>query len=350
MSFAVAVLPGDGIGPEVTDAATSVLRAVCGMFDLDIAFTSLPFGGAAIDETGEPLPGETLKACREADAVLLGAVGGPKWSSGGPRPEQGLLALRQEMGLFANLRPARVFPGLEAFSPLKDERARGCDILVVRELTGGLYFGRREEGDKEAFDTLPYRADEIDRVLEVAFRAASSRRGHLTSVDKANVLATSRLWRRRADAMAASYPQVALDHALIDAMAMHVLHSPSRFDVVVTENLFGDILSDELAGVTGSLGLCPSASLGAPGSPGLYEPVHGSAPDIARRGIANPVGAILSAAMMLRLSLGAPGAADAVEAAVEAALRRGLKTADIGGETGTAAFAEAVSAHLSSPS
>ena len=342
----IAVLPGDGIGPEVTAAAGRVLRAVAPAARL----TEHPFGGAGIDAAGDPLPAPTLAACREADGVLLGAVGGPAYDDaarrGAPRPEQGLLALRQALGLFANLRPSRLFEGLEDASPLKPDRVAGTDILVVRELTGGLYFGAREEGEDTAADTLPYSRAEVERVARIAFEAAAARRGHVASVDKANVLATSRLWRNAVDAVARDYPNVTVTHVLVDAMAMHLVTRPAAFDVIVTENLFGDILSDELSAVVGSLGLAPSASLGTPGSPGLFEPIHGSAPDIAGQGIANPIGAILSAALLLRHAGGDEAGAARIERAVAGVVRDGPRTPDLGGRAGTDDVTRAVLAAL----
>ncbi|WP_031549890.1 3-isopropylmalate dehydrogenase [Parvularcula oceani] len=346
MSLHVTVLPGDGIGPEVTDAALRVLAAVCEAENIGLRTETRHFGGAAIDATGEPLPEETKEACLSADAVLLGAVGGPKWDeaakSGAPRPEKGLLGIRSAMGLFANLRPSRLFAGLENASPLRPERVAGTDILVVRELTGGVYFGAKEEGTDRATDLMPYSREEVERVARVAFEAAKGRRGRLTSVDKANVLATSRLWRSVIEDLSGDYPEVTVDHVLVDAMAMHLVTHPADFDVVVTENLFGDILSDELSAVVGSIGLAASASLGEPGRPGLYEPIHGSAPDIAGRGIANPAGSILSVALLLRHSAGQEAAASHIERAVSAVLEQGLRTADLGGSASTEAFTEAV--------
>ncbi|MEM6746919.1 MAG: 3-isopropylmalate dehydrogenase [Pseudomonadota bacterium] len=347
MSLTIAVLPGDGIGPEVTSAALRVLGRVCANQGVYLEAKPHPFGGAGIDAVGEPLPASTKNACLSADAVLLGAVGGPSYDKaardeGAPRPEAGLLALRKEMGLFANLRPSRIFAGLEDASPLRKEIVQETDILIVRELTGGIYFGERQEGDAQATDLMPYSRQEVDRVARVAFEAAKKRRGRLASVDKANVLATSRLWRKTVDAVAADYPDIAVEHVLVDAMAMHLVTRPADFDVVVTENLFGDVLSDELSAIVGSIGLAPSASLGVPGKPGLYEPIHGSAPDIAGQGIANPLGAILSSAMLLRHSADMIDAATSIEMAVSHALERGLRTKDLGGQAGTEEATEAV--------
>jgi 3-isopropylmalate dehydrogenase len=333
----VAVLAGDGIGPEVVGEARRLVDALAPGHGLAMTWEEHLVGGIAIDETGTALPEPTLSACRAADAVLLGAVGGPKWDTTDPdrpRPEQGLLGLRAGLGLFANLRPVRPWPALYDASPLRRERIAGTDLLVVRELTGGLYFGDRgREGDR-AYDTCVYTRGEVRRVAERAVAAARERRGRVTSVDKANVLETSRLWRDEVMAVAAEHPDVAVDHMLVDNAAMQLVSRPAEFDVIVTENLFGDILSDEAAMITGSIGMLPSASLGAGGA-GLYEPVHGSAPDIAGRGVANPVATCLSAAMMLRFSLGAPAAADRIEAAVAAALDAGARTPDLGGDLGT---------------
>ena len=339
MSFTIAYLPGDGVGPEVAAAARMAAEAAAARFGLDLTFREHPFGGAAIDETGEPFPAATEAACLEADAVFLGAVGGPKWDGAPVRPEAGLLALRKALGVYVNLRPVSVAPGMESRSPLKDEIARGADMLIVRELTGGVYFGDREEGADRASDLCVYTREEVERVARIAFDAARARKGKLASVDKANVLATSRLWRAAVTALRdAEYQDVELAHVLVDAMAMKLIQAPASFDVIVTENMFGDILSDEASVLSGSIGLAPSASLGA-GPAGLYEPIHGSAPDIAGEDKANPVGAILSAAMMLRHSFGAEDAARAIETAVSAAIEAGGGTADIGGRDGCRAFA-----------
>ncbi len=329
----IVVLPGDGIGPEIVAATTRVLDAL-GEFSYDERL----MGGCSIDAHGTALTDEVLEACKGSDAVLLGAVGGPKWDTtdpDAPRPEQGLLGLRKGMGLYANLRPVRPSPALVGSSPLREERIAGTDLLVVRELTGGIYFGASgREGDR-AFDTCEYDAGEIERIARAAFEAArrraesSGRRPRVTSVDKANVMETSRLWREVVTRVAPEYDDVALDHLLVDNAAMQLVSRPADFDVVVAENLFGDILSDEAAMLTGSLGMLPSASLGAAGAPGLFEPVHGSAPDIAGQGIANPLATFLSAAMMLRHGLDRPDDAARVEAAVDAVLGRGLRTADL---------------------
>jgi len=344
----IVLLPGDGIGPEVVAEGRRALEAVAGRFGHLFEFSEYLIGGCAIDATGEPLPDETLTACRAADAVLLGAVGGPKWDdpSAPVRPEQGLLGLRKGLALFANLRPARPYPALLDASPLRPERLQGVDMLVVRELTGGLYFGQpkgREtrNGHTQAVDTLIYHDYEIRRVVELACRLAEGRRKRVTSVDKANVLESSRLWRQMASAVAAEHADVRLDHMLVDTAAMRLVAQPSSFDVLVTENMFGDILTDEAAVLVGSMGLLPSASLGESG-PGLYEPIHGSAPDIAGRGIANPIGAILSAALLLRYSLKLEREAAALEAAVDTAITEGARTADLGGQLTTRQMADEV--------
>jgi 3-isopropylmalate dehydrogenase len=333
----IVVLPGDGIGPEIVAAAREVLDSL-GEFSYDERL----MGGCSIDEHGTALTDEVLDACREADAVLLGAVGGPKWDTtdpDAPRPEQGLLGLRKGMGLYANLRPVRPSPALVSASPLREERIAGTDLLVVRELTGGIYFGASGRENGSAFDTCEYSAEEIERIARTAFEAArrraesSGRRAKVTSVDKANVLETSRLWREVVGKVAGDYEDVELEHLLVDNAAMQLVSRPADFDVVLAENLFGDILSDEAAMLTGSLGMLPSASLGADGDPGLFEPVHGSAPDIAGKGVANPLATFLSAAMMLRHGLGRGEEAARIEAAVDAVLERGLRTPDLA--TGT---------------
>jgi len=347
MKARIVTLPGDGVGPEVTAAAVAVLQSVATHFGHDFDFDEHLIGGAAIDTTGEPLPAETLTACRSADAVLLGAVGGPKWSDPNApvRPEQGLLALRAGLDVYANLRPLKVHPALVALSPLKNEKLRGVDVLFVRELTGGAYFGAKTKTADAATDECRYTVAEIERVTRRAFELARARRRHVTSVDKANVLETSRLWRRTVTRIAADYPDVTLDHQLVDSMAMLLLTRPNAYDVVVTENLFGDILTDEAAALAGSLGLLPSASLGEDAR-GLYEPIHGSAPDIAGKHIANPVGAILSAALLLRHSLQLEAEAQAVEAAVDEVLQHGPYSRDLGGDAGTGALRDAVLAAL----
>jgi 3-isopropylmalate dehydrogenase len=354
MSRKIVVLPGDGVGPEVTRETVRVLEVVSNHFGLELQFEQALIGGAAYDAAGSPLPAGTVAACKAATAVLLGAVGGPKWADipVEHRPEQGLLGLRKTLGLFANLRPVTSIPELATASPLKPERLRGVDILVIRELTGGIYFGKRGRTATAAFDTCEYTAEEIERVCRVAAELALKRRGKVTSVDKANVLDTSRLWRDVATRVFRDeFPQLTVEHLLVDAAAMHLLSRPADFDVLVTENMFGDILTDEASMLSGSMGLLPSASLGSGGGPGLYEPIHGSAPDIAGQGLANPCGTILSAALMLRHSCQAEPAAAAIEAAVSAALQAGARTRDIAGPgatqwLGTAAFADAVIEHL----
>jgi 3-isopropylmalate dehydrogenase len=329
----IVVLPGDGVGREIIAAARRLLEAV-GEFELDERL----IGGASIDAHGVALTDEVLDACRAADAVLLGAVGGPKWDStdpGAPRPEQGLLGLRRELGLYANLRPVKPSSALLLASPLREERIRGTDLLVVRELTGGIYFGASGREGERAFDTCEYSVAEVERIARVAFDAARDRAGRVTSVDKANVLETSRLWRETVTRVAGDYDDVELDHLLVDNAAMQLVSNPAGFDVILTENMFGDILSDESAMLTGSLGMLPSASLGD-GGPGLFEPVHGSAPDIAGKGIANPLATFLSVALLLRHGLELADEAAAVEAAVEGALAKGVRTPDlawVGSET-----------------
>jgi 3-isopropylmalate dehydrogenase len=344
----VVVLAGDGIGPEVVAEARRVVDTALEPDGVRVVWRDHLVGGISIDEYGTALTDDVLAACHAADAVLLGAVGGPKWDTtdpARPRPEQGLLGLRQGLGLFANLRPVRIWPSLADASPLRPERIAGTDLLVVRELTGGLYFGESaREGDR-AFDTMVYTRNEIERVAVRAFEAARGRRQSVTSVDKANVLESSRLWREVVEDVALLYPEIALDHVLVDNAAMQLVSRPSSFDVIVTENMFGDILSDEAAMISGSIGLLASASLGD-GSSGLYEPVHGSAPDIAGRGVANPVATCLSAALMLRHSLGAHAAADRVEAAVDQVIERGPRTPDLGGDAGTRDVGTAIAAAI----
>jgi 3-isopropylmalate dehydrogenase len=336
----IVTLPGDGIGPEIMAAAERLLERV-GEFELD----ERALGGASIDAHGAALTDETLEACRAADAVLLAAVGGPKWEStdpDAPRPEQGLLGLRKGLGLFANLRPVRPSPALLDASPLKRERLEGTDLLVVRELTGGIYFGESGRRDGEAFDTCVYSAEEVERIARVAFGLA---RRKVSSVDKANVLDTSRLWREVAEGVAREHAEIEFEHLLVDNAAMQLLARPAQFDVILTENLFGDILSDEAAMLTGSLGMLPSASLGD-GGPGLFEPVHGSAPDIAGSGKANPLAMFGSVAMMLRHGLGMEDAATGIESAVDRALGAGLRTPDLGGDATTEDATRAVLANL----
>jgi 3-isopropylmalate dehydrogenase len=357
------LLPGDGIGPEVVSAAETVLEAVAARFQLAVAKETLMIGGCAIDEHGVPLRAEDLDRCAQADAVLLGSVGGPKWDNPKAklRPEQGLLQLRKGLGLFANLRPVAVMPSLVDRSPIKPELLREVDMLVVRELTGGVYFGKprrtwRERRGRAALDTLIYREYEVVRVGRLAFEIARLRKGNVVSVDKANVLDTSRLWRSTIDALATEFPDVALEHVLVDSMTMHLIREPSRFDVVVTENMFGDILTDEASVLAGSIGLLPSASIGSQRGNGdsrrrgVYEPIHGSAPNIAGKGLANPVGTILSLAMLFRYSLARPDAAEAIESAVTRVIEGGMRTQDIA-EAGsrvltTAEFGAAVAATI----
>jgi 3-isopropylmalate dehydrogenase len=333
----IVVLPGDGIGPEIVAAARQVLDALG-----DFSYDERLMGGCSIDEHGTALTDEVLDACRNADAVLLGAVGGPKWDTtdpNAPRPEQGLLGMRKGMGLYANLRPVRPSPALVGASPLREERISGTDLLVVRELTGGIYFGDSGRDGDVAHDTCEYSVEEIERISHTAFEAArrraegSGRRAKVTSVDKANVLETSRLWREVVGRVAGDYEDVELEHLLVDNAAMQLVSRPADFDVVLAENLFGDILSDEAAMLTGSLGMLPSASIGAEGKPGLFEPVHGSAPDIAGKGVANPLATFLSAAMMLRHGLGRGDDASRIEGAVDAVLERGLRTPDLASGT-----------------
>ena len=327
----IVVLPGDGIGPEIVSATVPVLEAIASRYDHRFRFHEHDIGGIAIDRHGTPLPEATLAAAQGADAILLGAVGGPKWSDPNAkvRPEQGLLAIRKALGLFANLRPTRPHPAALDASPVKAHLLEGVDILVVRELTGGIYFGDKTRSDTEASDLCRYSVAEVERVVRMAAGLARARRGHLTSVDKANVLETSRLWRDVASRVVREeFPDVTLEHQLVDSMAMHLLSKPRAYDVVVTENMFGDILTDEASMLAGSLGLLPSASLGA-GKVGIFEPIHGSAPDIAGRGIANPYATLLSAALLLRHSLELDTEAAAIEAAVSAALDAKVFTADL---------------------
>ncbi len=337
----VVVLPGDGIGPEVAAPAVAILQQLAP----DVTTEEHLFGGASIDAHGTALTDEVLAACTASDAVLLAAVGGPKWDTtdpSKPRPEQGLLGLRKGMGLYANLRPVRPVPALYDSSPLKREIIEGTDLLVVRELTGGIYFGEKTRTEDSASDLCAYSVTEIDRIARTAFGAA---RRKVTSVDKANVLETSRLWRATVIDVAADF-DVPLEHVLVDNAAMQLVSNPSDFDVIVTENMFGDILSDEAAMITGSIGMLPSASLGEPGTPGMFEPVHGSAPDIAGQGIANPLAMFLSVAMLLRHGLGLDSEAAALESAVDSALRDGLRTRDLGGDATTEQATQAVLDHL----
>ena len=337
----ITVLPGDGIGPEIVGAARRVLDFVAKKGNHEFAYDEQRIGGSAIDATGVPLPDATVESCRASDAVLLGAVGGPKWDDPNAkvRPEQGLLGIRKALGLFANLRPVKVHPALADASPLRRERLEGIDLLVVRELTGGIYFGQprlreTKDGVTRAVDTLVYTDEEIRRVVRLAFEIAKGRRKKVTSVDKANVLESSRLWRTQATEVGRDFADVELEHQLVDSCAMRLVTAAADFDVIVTENMFGDILSDEAAVLSGSLGMLPSASLGE-GKRGLYEPIHGSAPDLAGKGVANPLGTVLSAALLLRYSLGLEAEAAAVEAACDAAVADGKRSPDLGGTLST---------------
>jgi 3-isopropylmalate dehydrogenase len=346
MKATIAVLAGDGIGPEVTAEGVRVLQAVARRFGHEFTTKEALLGGCAIDKAGTALPQETVEICSAADAVLLGAVGGPKWDDpkAKVRPEQGLLGIRKALGLYANLRPVAILPSLAAASPLRPELLKGVDLLVVRELTGGIYFGEKKREADRASDLCVYTVGEVERVVRRAAQFAMGRRKKLTSVDKANVLETSRLWRQVADDLVKrEFPELQLEHILVDACAMYLIRRPADFDVIVTENMFGDILTDEASMLAGSMGLLPSASLGE-GRRGLYEPIHGSAPDIAGKGIANPYATILSVAMLLRHSLGLEAEAKAVEAAVGAAIDAGVLTADIAGPGVTAASTTAAGA------
>ena len=335
MNKTIAVIRGDGIGPEIVGETLGVLDAVAQKFGHTFTYKEAPMGGCAIDEFGVPLPDSSLETCLASDSVLLGAVGGPKWDAqpSANRPERGLLKLREAMGLYTNVRPARMFPDLSAACPLRsDIAARGIDFVVVRELIGGVYFGQHTtetvDGEQKAVDIMSYTEHEIRRVAHVAFQMARKRRKRVTSIDKANVLDTSRLWRKTVTAVAEEYPDVELLHMYVDNAAMQIVRDPSQFDVIVTENLFGDILSDEASQITGSIGMIPSSSMGE-GARGMYEPIHGSAPDIAGQDKANPIGTVLAAAMMLRYSFDMAAEADAVEAAVDAVLKEGWRCGDI---------------------
>jgi 3-isopropylmalate dehydrogenase len=352
MEAKIILLPGDGIGPEVVAEGCRVLDTIGALFGHSFNYEEHLIGGIAIDKQRTPLSVDTLDACQTADAVMLGAVGGPKWDDprATVRPEQGLLQLRYGLDLFANLRPVKVLPQLIDASPLKPERLQGVDVMFVRELTGGIYFGEprtreRVDGHIRAVDSLVYTDEEIRRVVKLAFRLAQKRRGKVTSVDKANILETSRLWRQIVEEIAPEFPDVTFEHQLVDSMAMRIIQNPASIDVVVTENMFGDILTDEASVLAGSLGMLPSASIGE-GPLGLYEPIHGSAPDIAGQGIANPIGTILSVALLLRNSLELEAEALAVEAAVEQVLEDGLRTRDLGGNASTTQVGEAICARL----
>lgn len=341
MTRKIVALAGDGIGPEIMEAGLEVLASISEKTGFDYEIDRRPFGGAGIDAAGHPLPDETLKASREADAILLAAIGSPQYDDAPVRPEQGLLALRKELNLYANIRPVKIFESLKHLSPLKPERITGVDFVVVRELTGGIYFGDHILEEKSARDINEYSYEEVERIIRKAFEMARSRRKILTSIDKQNVLATSKLWRRVADEVAKDFSDVTLEHQLVDSAAMLMITNPAKFDVIVTENLFGDILSDESSVLSGTLGVMPSASHSEDG-PSLYEPIHGSAPDIAGQGIANPISMILSVAMMLRDSFGRYEDAQRIERSVEASLAAGILTRDIGGQASTKEMTEAI--------
>jgi 3-isopropylmalate dehydrogenase len=346
------VLAGDGVGLEVTAEAVRVLRHIADTFGHEFVFTNRLIGGASIDKNGVALTDETLNACKSSDAVLLGAVGGPKWDDPDAtvRPEQGLLGLRKGLGLYANLRPVKTYPSLLDASPLKPEKLANVDMIVVRELTGGLYFGQpkgreRVNGHVKAVDTLEYHDYEIERIVKLAFMLSKGRRKSVTSIDKANVLESSRLWRQIATEIGARHPEIKLEHMLVDTAAMRLISSPASFDVIVTENMFGDILTDEASVLAGSMGMLPSASLGDSG-PGLYEPIHGSAPDIAGKNVANPIGTILSSAFLLRYSLQLEREAVSIERAVDKAISNGSRTRDIGGSLRTEAMTDEIILHI----
>lgn len=341
MTKKIVALAGDGIGPEIMEAGLAVLEVLASKTGFDYEIDRSPFGGAGIDAAGHPLPDETLKACREADAILLAAIGSPQYDEAAIRPEQGLLALRKELNLYANIRPVKIFESLKHLSPLKSERIAGVDFVVVRELTGGIYFGDHILEERKARDINDYSYEEVERIIRKAFEIARSRRKIVTSIDKQNVLATSKLWRRVAEEVAQDFPDVTLEHQLVDSAAMLMITNPAKFDVIVTENLFGDILSDESSVLSGTLGVMPSASHSEKG-PSLYEPIHGSAPDIAGQGIANPISMVLSVAMMLRDSFGRHEDAERIERAVEASLAAGILTRDIGGQASTKEMTEAI--------
>lgn len=345
MTKKIVALAGDGIGPEIMEAGLKVLASIAEKTGFDYKVDRRPFGGAGIDATGHPLPDETLKAAREADAILLAAIGSPQYDDATVRPEQGLLALRKELNLYANIRPVKIFESLKHLSPLKTERITGVDFVVVRELTGGIYFGEHILEEKSARDINDYSYEEVERIIRKAFEIARSRRKVVTSIDKQNVLATSKLWRRVAEEVTKDFPDVTLEHQLVDSAAMLMITNPAKFDVIVTENLFGDILSDESSVLSGTLGVMPSASHSENG-PSLYEPIHGSAPDIAGLGIANPISMILSVAMMLRDSFGRYEDAERIERAVQASLAAGILTRDIGGQASTREMTEAIIARL----
>lgn len=345
MTKKIVTLAGDGIGPEIMAAGLKVLEALTKKIDFAYQLDAQPFGGAGIDQSGHPLPEATLSAARSADAILLAAIGSPQYDTAPVRPEQGLLALRKELKLFANIRPVKIFEALKHLSPLKPERIAGVDFVVVRELTGGIYFGQHDLQEDTARDINDYSAEEIERIVRKAFTIAQGRGKKVTSIDKQNVLATSKLWRKVADQVAQDFPDVTLEHQLVDSAAMLMIADPAHFDVVVTENLFGDILSDESSVLPGTLGVMPSASHSQDG-PSLYEPIHGSAPDIAGQGIANPISMILSVAMMLQDSFGQEAGAAMIEQAVDATLKQGVLTRDLGGQATTAQMTAAIIANL----
>ena len=345
MTKKIVALAGDGIGPEIMEAGLEVLAAIAEKTGFDYEIGRRPFGGAGIDAAGHPLPEATLKAAREADAILLAAIGSPQYDNAAIRPEQGLLALRKELNLYANIRPVKIFDSLKHLSPLKPERIADVDFVVVRELTGGIYFGDHILEEKSARDINDYSYEEVERIIRKAFEIAKGRNKIVTSIDKQNVLATSKLWRKVAEDVAKDFPDVTLEHQLVDSAAMLMITNPAKFDVIVTENLFGDILSDESSVLSGTLGVMPSASHSENG-PSLYEPIHGSAPDIAGQGIANPISMILSVAMMLRDSFGRYEDAGRIERAIEASLAAGILTRDIGGQASTREMTEAIIARL----
>lgn len=335
MTYKIVALPGDGIGPEILSGTLTLLQKISQKYNFDYELEEYEFGGASIDRYGTPLTSQTLEACERADAILLGAIGGPKWTDPNNRPEQGLLKLRKSLNLYANIRPTMVTEGASELSPLKAERVEGTDFIIVRELTSGIYFGEPRHFDNQsALDSLTYQRHEIERIVRVAFELASQRRQKLTSVDKENVLASSKLWRQIVNELSSEYPEVSVEHLLVDACSMHLITNPTKFDVIVCENLFGDILSDEASVIPGSLGLSPSASFSTDG-PRLYEPIHGSAPDIAHQNIANPFGMVLSLAMCLRESLDQNDAADTLEAYVYKMVAEKQTTADLGGQLKT---------------
>ncbi|MGT2910521.1 3-isopropylmalate dehydrogenase [Streptococcus cameli] len=345
MTHKILVLAGDGIGPEIMEAGLSILKKVSSTIGFSYELDRKAFGGAGIDACGYPLPSETLTAAKEADAILLAAIGGPQYDQAKIRPEEGLLALRKELGLYANIRPVKLFPALADLSPLKEEHITGVDFVLVRELTGGIYFGEHQLASDWARDINRYEREEIRRIIEKSFELARHRRKKVTSIDKQNVLATSKLWRQVAEEVALDFPDVTLEHQLVDSAAMRLITHPREFDILVTENLFGDILSDEASVLPGSLGVMPSASHSLTGA-SLYEPIHGSAPDIAGKGIANPISMVLSIAMMLRESFAQEDGAKMIEEAVEKALQDGIRTKDLGGEASTSQMTEAIAQYI----